>query len=108
MRKGDDLTIFTVPKVTKSPEVLTFRIPRGLFRPVVGKVHLYLYLCWKMKMCYSEMTLCVRSLASVGVIVYSNDVSGPLQLVRALFNSAIKFYSCTVSAKDGGNWALVE
>jgi ABC-type sulfate transport system permease subunit len=43
MRKVDDLTTFFVSKVIKNPEVLTFRIPRGLFRVVVGKVYLYLY-----------------------------------------------------------------
>jgi hypothetical protein len=31
---GKDLTAFTVPKVMKNPEALTFRIPKGLFRPV--------------------------------------------------------------------------
>jgi hypothetical protein len=36
VRKGDDLTTFTVPKVMKNPEALTFRIPKGLFRPVAG------------------------------------------------------------------------
>jgi hypothetical protein len=25
----------------KNPEALTFRIPRGLFRPVAGKLYLY-------------------------------------------------------------------
>ena len=37
MRKGDDLTTFTVP------EALTFRILKGLFRPAAGKLYLYLY-----------------------------------------------------------------
>jgi hypothetical protein len=27
----------------KNPEALTFRIPRGLLRPVAGKLYLYLY-----------------------------------------------------------------
>jgi hypothetical protein len=27
----------------KNPEALTFRIPRGLFRPVVGELYLYLH-----------------------------------------------------------------
>jgi hypothetical protein len=40
MRKGDDFTAFIVPKVMKNPEALTFRIPRGLFRPVAGKLYL--------------------------------------------------------------------
>jgi hypothetical protein len=44
MRKGDDLTTFVVPKVTKNPDALTFQIPKGLFRPVAGKLYLYLYL----------------------------------------------------------------
>jgi hypothetical protein len=43
VRKGDDLTAFIVPNVMKNPEALTFRIPRGLFRPVSGKLYLYLY-----------------------------------------------------------------
>jgi hypothetical protein len=42
MRKGDDLTTFIMPKVTKNPEGLTFRIPRGLFRSVAGRLYLYL------------------------------------------------------------------
>ena len=41
MRKGDDLTTFTVPKVVKNPEALIFRIPKGLFRPVAGKLYIY-------------------------------------------------------------------
>jgi hypothetical protein len=41
--RGDDLTAFIVPKVMKNPEALTFRIHKGLFRPVVGKFYLYLY-----------------------------------------------------------------
>jgi hypothetical protein len=40
VRKGDDLTTFTVPKVMKNPEALTFRIPKGLFRHVAGKLYL--------------------------------------------------------------------
>jgi hypothetical protein len=43
MLKGDDLTTFIMPKVMKNPEALTFRIPNGLFRPVAGKLYLYLY-----------------------------------------------------------------
>ena len=43
MRKGDDLTTFIVPKVVKNPEALTFRIPKALFRPIAGKLYLYLY-----------------------------------------------------------------
>ena len=31
MSTGDDLTTFIVPEVKKNPEVLTFRIPKGLF-----------------------------------------------------------------------------
>jgi hypothetical protein len=42
--KGDDLTTFTVLKVMKNPEALTFPILKGLFRPVVGKFYLYLSL----------------------------------------------------------------
>jgi hypothetical protein len=38
VRKDDDLTTFIVPKVMKNPEALTFRIPKGLFRPVAGKL----------------------------------------------------------------------
>ena len=45
MRKGDDLTTFTVSKVMKNPEALTFRIPKSLFRPVAGKLYLYLVSC---------------------------------------------------------------
>jgi hypothetical protein len=26
----------------KNPEALTFRIPRGLFRPVAGKLYIYM------------------------------------------------------------------
>ena len=37
MRKGDDLITFILPKAMKNPEALTFRIPRGLLRPVVGQ-----------------------------------------------------------------------
>jgi hypothetical protein len=33
-----------LPKVMKNPEAFTFRIPRGLFRPVAGKLYLYLYI----------------------------------------------------------------
>jgi hypothetical protein len=44
VRKGDDLTTFIVPKVMKNPEALTFRIPKGLIRPVAGNLYLYLYL----------------------------------------------------------------
>jgi hypothetical protein len=40
VREGDDLTAFIVPKVMKNPEALTFRIPRGLLRPVAGKLYL--------------------------------------------------------------------
>jgi hypothetical protein len=40
VRKGDDLTTFIVPKVMKNPEALTFRIPKGLLRPVAGKLYL--------------------------------------------------------------------
>ena len=29
----------------KNPEALTFRIPKGMFRPVTGKLYLYLYIC---------------------------------------------------------------
>jgi hypothetical protein len=43
MRKGDDLTTFIVPKIMENPEALTFRIPKGLFRPVAGKLCLYLF-----------------------------------------------------------------
>jgi hypothetical protein len=39
--KGDELTTFVVPKVEKNPEALTFRIPKGLLRPVAGKLSLY-------------------------------------------------------------------
>jgi hypothetical protein len=46
VRKGDDLTNFIVPKVMKNPEVLTFRIPKGLLRPVAGKLYLLL-LIWR-------------------------------------------------------------
>jgi hypothetical protein len=38
VHKGDDLTTFIVPKVMKNLEALTFRIPKGLFRPVAGKL----------------------------------------------------------------------
>jgi hypothetical protein len=38
VRKGDDLTTFTVPKVMKNLEALTFRIPKGLLRAVVEKL----------------------------------------------------------------------
>ena len=41
MRKVDDLTTFFVSKVMKNPEALNFRIPRDLFRAVVGKLCLY-------------------------------------------------------------------
>jgi hypothetical protein len=37
VRKGDDLTTFTVLKVIKNAEALTFRIPKGLFRPVAER-----------------------------------------------------------------------
>ena len=40
--KGDDLTSFIVSIVMKNPEALTFRIPKGLFRHVAGKLYLYL------------------------------------------------------------------
>ena len=43
VRMGDDLTTFTVPKVMKNSEALTFGIPKGLFRPVAEKLYLYLY-----------------------------------------------------------------
>jgi hypothetical protein len=41
VRKGDDLTTFIVQKVMKNPEVLTFRIPKSLLRPVEGKFYFY-------------------------------------------------------------------
>jgi hypothetical protein len=41
VHKGDDLTTFIVPKVMKNQEALTFRIPKGLFRPVAGKLYLF-------------------------------------------------------------------
>jgi hypothetical protein len=44
VRKGDDFTTFMVPKVMKNPEALTYRIPKGLFRPAAGKLYLYLYM----------------------------------------------------------------
>ena len=44
MRKGDDLTTFIVLKVEKIRKALTFRISKGLLRPVAGKRYLYLYL----------------------------------------------------------------
>jgi hypothetical protein len=43
VRKGDDLTTFIVPKVVKNPEALTFRTPKGLLRPVAGKLYLYVH-----------------------------------------------------------------
>jgi hypothetical protein len=42
--KGGDLTAFIVPKVMKNLEALIFRIPKGLFRPVAGKLYLYLFI----------------------------------------------------------------
>jgi hypothetical protein len=42
--EGDDLTTFTVTKVMKNPEALTFRIPKDLLRPVAEKLYLYLLL----------------------------------------------------------------
>jgi hypothetical protein len=54
VRKGDDLTTFIVRKVLKNPEALTFRILKGLFRPVAGILYLYLY-------CLSYMTLGIDS-----------------------------------------------
>ena len=41
MRKGDDLTTFIAPKVMKNPEALIFRVPKGLLRPVAGKLYIY-------------------------------------------------------------------
>jgi hypothetical protein len=43
VRKGDDLTTFIVP------EALTFRIPKGLLRPVAGKRYLYLIIIFDTK-----------------------------------------------------------
>jgi hypothetical protein len=43
VRKGDDLTIFIVPKVEKIRS-LNLCIPKGLLRPVAGECYLYLYL----------------------------------------------------------------
>jgi hypothetical protein len=43
VRKGDDLTTFIVPKVMKNPEALTLRVPKGLLRPVAGKLYLVEY-----------------------------------------------------------------
>jgi hypothetical protein len=40
VRKDDDLTTFIEPKVEKYPEALTFPVPRGLLRPVAGKLYL--------------------------------------------------------------------
>ena len=40
-RKGDDLTNFIVSKVMKNSEALIFRIPKGLLRPVAGKLYLF-------------------------------------------------------------------
>jgi hypothetical protein len=40
VRKGDDLTTFIVPKVEKI-QSLNLRIPKGLLRPVAGKLYLY-------------------------------------------------------------------
>jgi hypothetical protein len=40
---GDDLTTFVVPKFMKNSEALTFPVPKGLLRPVEGKLYLYLY-----------------------------------------------------------------
>jgi hypothetical protein len=34
-------TAFTVPKVEKIRKPLTFRVPKGLLRPVAGKIYLY-------------------------------------------------------------------
>jgi hypothetical protein len=42
VRKGEDLTTFIVPKVMKI-QSLNLRIPKGPFRPVVGKLYLYLH-----------------------------------------------------------------
>jgi hypothetical protein len=42
VRKGDDLTIFIVPTVEKIRS-LDLQIPKGLLRPVAGKLYLYLY-----------------------------------------------------------------
>jgi hypothetical protein len=36
VRNGYDITTFTVQKVMKNPEALTFRIPKGLLRPAHG------------------------------------------------------------------------
>jgi hypothetical protein len=64
VRKGDDLTTFTVPKVRRSGALtswnpkshvrlvaenlylfpLTYRIPKRLLRDVAGKLYLYLYI----------------------------------------------------------------
>jgi hypothetical protein len=44
VRKGDDLTTFIVLKDMKNPEALTFRIPRGMFRPVAGKLSLFVFI----------------------------------------------------------------
>ena len=41
MRKVDDVTTFIVPKVMKNPVALTFWIPKGLFKPVAGKLYLF-------------------------------------------------------------------
>jgi hypothetical protein len=38
----DGRTTLIVPKVVKNPESLSFRIPKGLFRPVAGNLYLYL------------------------------------------------------------------
>ena len=44
MLKGDDLTTFIVPKVEKIRS-LNLLIPKGLLRPVAGKLYLFMYLC---------------------------------------------------------------
>jgi hypothetical protein len=41
VRKGDDLTTFIAPEVEKI-RILDLQIPKGLLRPVAGKLYLYI------------------------------------------------------------------
>ena len=54
MRKDDDPTTFIVPKVEKIRS-LNVRIPKGLFRPVAGKLYLYFYLLFFTVVMFVEM-----------------------------------------------------
>ena len=96
MRKSDDLTTFIVPKVEKIRS-LNFRIPKGMLRPVAGK--LYLYHLWRVCVrAYIHMythTLVEHSSKTFSCIYSIRTVSDiPTGCVHAIFRTTAGIALC--------------